>query len=120
MAEFGYRKLIVYKKAKELVLLIYLLTKGFPEEEKYSLVPQLRRAIISVLANIVEGYSRESRKDFARFLNISIASSTEVGLYLELAHDLGYVSADDFAKSSGLLEEISKMLYAFHRKLKTK
>lgn len=117
MIKQGYQKLTVYQKAKDLVILIYFLTKRFPAEEKYSLAPQIRRATISILANIVEGYSRQSKKDFARFLMISIGSATELKLYLELSLELGYLLESDFEKVNSLLLEVQKMLYAFQRTL---
>lgn len=115
----SYHKLKVYQKAKELVLMAYLLTKKYPADEKYTLVPQMRRAVISVVANIVEGYSKNSRKDFARFLNISIGSATELNLYLELSLELRYINDTDFAKAYNLLLEVRKMLYKFQSTLKT-
>src|SRR3989344_957151 len=99
----SYRKLTVYQKAKKLVLGVYSVTNGFPPEEKYSLVPQIRRAAISIVANLVEGYSKNSRKDFARFLQISIGSSTELELYLELSVELKYLSFPAYAELSILL-----------------
>lgn len=114
----GYHKLIIYQKSRELVILIYKLTKKFPADEKYSLVPQVRRAAISIVANIVEGYSRDSKKDFARFLNISIGSAIELNLYLELCLDLDFLTREDFKKSANLLLEVRKMLYSFQSTMK--
>lgn len=116
----GYYKLTVYQKTKQLVILIYMLTRKFPSEEKYSLVPQMRRAAISVLANIVEGYSRSSRKDFARFLGISISSATELNLYLELSLELNFLPLSSFEKTSALLLEVRKMLYSLQRSIGTR
>lgn len=118
MQKQSYRKLTVYQKAKELVLLVYRLTRKFPAEEKYTLAPQIRRAAISILANIVEGYSKTSKKDFALFLGISIGSATELELYLELSLELRYLSKSDFKKANSLLIEVKKMLYSFQRRIK--
>lgn len=117
MIEQGYHKLIIYQKSKKLVILVYDLTKKFPNEERYTLVPQIRRAAISILANIVEGYSRQSKKDFARFLLISIGSATELKLYLELSLELGYLLKSEFERANSLLMEVQKMLYVFQRTL---
>lgn len=114
----SYHKLNVYQKAKELVLVIYLLTKKYPVDEKYTLVPQMRRAVISILANIVEGYSKNSRKDFARFLNISIGSATELNFYLEISLELNYLNTPEFERTYNLLLEVRKMLYKFQSALK--
>ena len=114
----GYKKLIVYQKSRELVLLTYKLTKLFPKEEMYVLLPQMRRAAISVMANIVEGYVK-STNEFIRFLNISIGSITELEVFFELAYDLKYVSKADNEKSNDLIVETKKLLYSFQKSLKS-
>jgi len=114
----SYRKLIVYQRSKELVLLIYKTTKSFPKEELYVLVPQMRRAAISIMANIVEGYVK-SRGEFARFIDISIGSSTELEIYLELALELKYLNVEGFNKSYNLLLEVKKLLYTYKRSLRS-
>jgi four helix bundle protein len=113
----GYKKLIVYQKSRELVLLTYKLTKPFPKEEMYVLLPQMRRAAISVMANIVEGYVK-STNEFIRFLNISIGSLTELEVFFEFAYDLKYVSKSDNEKVNNLVVETKKLLYSFERSLK--
>ncbi len=114
----GYRKLIVYQKAKELLLLTYKITKSFPKVELYVLLPQMRRAALSIPANIVEGYTKHSRRDFARFLDISLGSAGELGLFLEISLDLGYINTNEFKKADALLTEVKKLLYSFRRSLK--
>lgn len=114
----GYRKLIVYQKAKELLLFTYKITKSFPKAELYVLLPQMRRAALSIPANIVEGYTKHSRRDFARFLDISLGSAGELGLFLEISLDLGYINTEEFKKADGLLTEVKKLLYSFRRTLK--
>lgn len=74
----GYEKLIVYQKSFGLVLATYKLTKGYPKEELFVLAPQMRRAAISITANIVKGYSKTSRKELIRFLDISKGSINEL------------------------------------------
>lgn len=90
----SYRDLVVYKEAYGFVIGIYSVTRDFPQEEKYGIVSQIRRAATSVVANIVEGQSRGSNKDFSRFLRIARASLSECELFLELSKDLGYISVD--------------------------
>ena len=87
----GYRQLDVFNEAHELVLLVYGITRSFPREELFGLISQLRRAVVSVAANIVEGQGRKTKKDFLRFLYMSNGSLIEVEYYLELALDLGYL-----------------------------
>lgn len=114
----SYHKLTVYQKAKELVLSTYKLTKGFPQEERYVLVPQMRRSAISIVANIVEGYIKKSKKEYSRFLDISIGSATELGFYFELSVDLEYLSRQKLNKAGTLLVEVKKLLYSYQRSLR--
>jgi len=74
--KIGYRKLIVWQKADELAFQIYRITKDFPSEERFGLVSQMRRAALSVAANIAEGYTRNSKKDKVHFYNIALGSLT--------------------------------------------
>lgn len=116
----GYKKLILYQKSKELVLLIYKLTKSFPKTEQYVLVPQIRRSAISVAANIVEGYAKKSTKEYIRFLDISIGSVTELELFLELSFELKYFDTMKFSETNGLLIEVKKLLYSYQKSLRVK
>lgn len=86
----GFRSLLVWQKAHEWVLAVYQTTRTFPKEELFGLTSQLRRAAMSVPANIVEGYRRRSKPDKARFFNIAQASLDEATYFLLLAHDLSY------------------------------
>jgi four helix bundle protein len=114
----SYRKLKVYQKSKELVLLIYKITKHYPKEEIYVLVPQMRRSSISVMANIVEGYVK-SKNEFVRFINICIGSASELEIYLELSFNLEYLSEHQFKKAYNLLLEVKKLLYAYKKSLRS-
>jgi four helix bundle protein len=82
--------LLVWRKAHELVLAVYSFTATFPKEERYGLVLQIRRAAVSVPANIAEGFRRRGKADKARYMNMAEASLEESRYYLILAHDLGY------------------------------
>src|SRR5215472_15203684 len=86
----SFRDLVVWQKAHEFVLGVYRLTESFPEREKYGLAHQLRRAAVSIPANIAEGFGKRSPAEKARFLNIAEGSVEESRYYLILAHDLGY------------------------------
>lgn len=110
MAITSFRDLKVWEKSHELVLSIYQLTKKLPEEEKYGLISQVRRAAISIPANIVEGYRRNHIKDSLHFYNIANASLEELRYESQIAHDLGYIAKDEYAGIACQTEESSKML----------
>ena len=105
-----FKNLIVYQKSKELVKQVYALLKQFPDDERFALCGQIRRAAISIPSNIVEGMARLSTKDQSHFLNIAYGSLMELYAQLDIAHDLGYVNDDDFAKIEVNIEEIDKMI----------
>ncbi|RLF34767.1 MAG: four helix bundle protein, partial [Thermoplasmata archaeon] len=87
-----FKELKVWQKAHQLVLEIYKITRSFPKEERFGLVIQIRRSVSSIPTNIVEGFKRKSKKDFAHFLNIAESSLEETKYHLLLAHDLKYIS----------------------------
>lgn len=105
-----FRDLIVWQKAHQFVLDVYRLTDGFPKTEVYGLTSQLRRAAVSIPANIAEGFKKTGRADKARFMNTAQGSLEECRYYLILAADLGYGSTD---KLNNQLEEVSKLLTAY-------
>lgn len=105
-----FKNLIVYQKSKELVKHVYTLLKQFPDDERFALCGQMRRAAISVPSNIVEGMARLSNKDQSHFLNIAYGSLMELYAQLDIAHDLGYISEDDFTKIEASIDEIDKMI----------
>jgi four helix bundle protein len=105
-----FKNLIVYQKSKELVKQVYALLKQFPDDERFALCGQMRRAAISVPSNIVEGMARLSTKDQSHFLNIAYGSLMELYAQLDIAHDLGYLSEDDFIKIETHIDEIDKMI----------
>lgn len=118
--EQSYYKLGAYQKAKELVLLVYRQTKKYPREELFSLVSQIRRAALSILANLVEGYSKNSTKEYLRFLDIAIGSANELNIFFELSLDLDYLNLEDYNKLVNLLTEVRKLLYTYQRSLERK
>lgn len=93
---FRFEKLNVWKDARVFVLHIYAVTKKFPNDEKFGLIDQLRRAAVSVVLNIAEGSDRKSDIEFRRYLRMSITSIEEVVTGLYLALDLKYISQKDF------------------------
>ncbi|MFL5802710.1 MAG: four helix bundle protein [Roseiflexaceae bacterium] len=106
----SFQDLIVWQKAHLFVLSAYRLTESFPKYELYGLTSQLRRAAVSLPANIAEGYKRKGRADKIRFLNIAQGSLEECRYYLILACDLSY---GDTHGLSAQLEEVSKLLTAY-------
>jgi len=106
--------LIVWQKAHNLVLLTYKLSERFPKSEIYGLTSQLRRAAVSIPANIAEGFREKSKAEKLYYLNIAHSSLEECRYYFILAKDLGY---GDTATLMGKLEEISKLLYSYANKI---
>jgi four helix bundle protein len=90
-----YTKIEAWRLADDLTVALYEQTRSFPREEIYGLTSQLRRASYSVPANIVEGSSRESRKDYLHFLYIARGSLSETQYFIHLAHRLGYLSSQE-------------------------
>ncbi|HLO26383.1 MAG TPA: four helix bundle protein [Geobacteraceae bacterium] len=105
-----FQDLIVWQKAHELVLDVYRLTRKFPKEEIYGITSQLRRAAVSVAANIAEGFKKRGRNDKGRFLNIAQGSLEETRYYLILINDLDY---GDVTLAQEKVVEVSKLLDAY-------
>jgi four helix bundle protein len=111
-----FQDLIVWNKAHRYVLGIYRLTSRFPKSETYGLVQQMRRAAVSIPANIAEGFKRRGKTDKARFMNIAASSIEESRYYLILAHNLDYGKTDQLMD---LLEEVSRLLNAYEKAILT-
>lgn len=105
-----FKNLIVYQKSKELVKQVYALLKQFPDDERFALCGQMRRAAISVPSNIVEGMARLSTKDQSHFLNIAYGSLMEVLAQLDVACDIGYITQDEFQHIENLIDIEAKLL----------
>lgn len=106
----GFRKLTVWQKSYEFVLGIYGYSKAFPREEQYGLTSQLQRAVISIPANIAEGYERNHRKEYLQFLHIARGSLGEVETYLLLAKDLGYLTNEAYQPLEKQRCDIARLL----------
>ena len=107
-----FRDLIVWQRSHELVLRVYEITNGLPKEETFGLKSQIRRAAVSVPANIAEGFRKDGAADKARFLNIAEGSLEETKYYFILCADLNYFDDPALWK---LAEETSKMLNAYRK-----
>lgn len=105
-----FRELDVWQRAVDLTVEAHRLAKRFPAEEKFGLGSQLRRATVSVCANIAEGYGRDSRAEYMRFLRIARGSISEVIALLVIAERLGYVSPADLEPGRHLSDRIRAML----------
>ena len=114
----AYCKLKVYERSYKAGLTIYRLTKGYPNEEKYGMVSQMRRAGTSIPLNIAEGYAkRESQEEFKRFLLMAIGSANEISVLLEYSKDLGYIGREEYETTAKEYDEIGKMLSALIKKV---
>ena len=113
----SYRDLIVWQKSMNLVTLIYKLVLELPENEKYGLTPQIKRSAISIPSNIAEGYGRNYRKDYSRFLQIARGSLFENQTQLEIAVNLDFIKAENLEEIKELSIEIEKMLNSLIKKL---
>ena len=110
MEIFGYRRLIAYQKAKEVVKRTYKLLKKFPVEERYAMCDQLRRAAVSITSNIAEGVNRYSVKDKSHFIEVAFGSLMEVSSQFEIAEELGYITTEDRMSMDELVKEDARLL----------
>jgi len=115
-----FTELKVWQRSHELVLRIYRLTKALPSDERYGLVAQLRRAAVSVPANIAEGSKREGGQDFARFLNIAEGSLVEAEYLIMLSRDLDYLTPPSGAPLLAEIKEVAAMLHYLRMKVERK
>ena len=106
----SFRDLIVWQKAHAFVLEVYGVSEAFPQTEKFGVTSQLRRAAVSIAANIVEGFRKRGPADKIRFLNIAQGSADECLYYLVLVADLRYTGTGALQQQ---LEEVSRLLQAY-------
>jgi four helix bundle protein len=109
----NYRDLQVWGKAHNLTLALYRVSQGFPREEIFGITSQLRRAAVSIGANLAEGCGRRTSSELARFVRIAMGSASELDYHLLLSRDLGFMDGDDFERTSIDLTEVRKMLTSF-------
>ncbi|MBZ5642339.1 MAG: four helix bundle protein [Acidobacteriia bacterium] len=112
-----FTELRVWQRSHALVLQVYRLTKGFPSEERYGLTSQLRRAALSVPTNIAEGSKRQTRIEYARFLNIAEGSLAETEYLLMVSRDLQYLSTVEAKPVLAEADEVAKMLHSLRKKV---
>jgi four helix bundle protein len=117
MATSNYRQLQVWQNGMELVRQIYKLTRTFPREEAFGLSSQLQRAAVSIPANIAEGHTRGTTKEFVRYVVIAHGSLAELETLLAVAEDLHYIDAATIAGLAQLCDSTGRMLGGLRRKL---
>jgi four helix bundle protein len=105
-----HRSLRAFALANGLAVAVYSATRGFPREEAFGLTAQMRRAAVSVPANIVEGCARDTPNEYRNFLNIAFGSLRELGYYVDLSRQIGYVSAEEATALAGQHEECARVL----------
>lgn len=115
-----FTSLFVWQRAYQLSLSVYHATRGFPREELYGLTSQLRRAAVSIGANIAEGQKRKSPREFSNFLSIAEGSLAETQHFLMLARDLGYLPSEQCQPLDELASEVERMLVVLQRRIREK
>lgn len=115
----GFKKLNVYRKADELVILIYVITKEFPKDELFGLISQMRRCAVSVPANIAEGCGRRTRKDQVQFCYIARGSLNELEYYIDLAYKLKYIDEKRYGNLIDIRKEVGRLLYGFIKSMES-
>jgi four helix bundle protein len=107
---FNFEKLEVWQKAVDFAEMIYDVTRNFPSDERFGLTHQMRKAALSISSNLAEGSSRNSKVDYARFVEIASGSLFEVVSQSVVSRRRGFLSEDDFAKIYAASEQQSRML----------
>lgn len=115
---YKFQNLDVWKAAKELAGNVYGLTRQYPNGERFALTDQTNRAVVSISANIAEGTSRESVKDFNHFLDIALGSAFELVSLLEIAFDLKYIPKRELDEILVQVERVIMLLYGLKRSLR--
>jgi four helix bundle protein len=115
-----HEKLDVWKKAVAIVTTLYSVTKTFPAEERFGLTSQIRRAGVSIPANIAEGAARQSDKEFCQFLSIAQGSASELETELLIAKNLGYLSSEDFQRIYEEINVVARMIIGLSKPVKSR
>jgi four helix bundle protein len=113
MMSQSFEDVVAWKKAHAFVLSVYKITKDFPDDEKFGLTSQFRRAAVSIEANIAEGYRKIGKQDKLRFFNISQGSLSECKDYIILARDLGYINMEQYQELWQASEEANRLLISY-------
>lgn len=114
-----FKKIQAWERAHRLTLRLYEITSAFPQEERYGLTSQIRRAAASIPANIAEGRGRNTQLELARFVHIASGSASELEYHLLLARDLGYIDTNIHTQLELAVGEIKRMLYGFEKTIQS-
>ncbi|MBI1344831.1 four helix bundle protein [bacterium] len=115
---FGFEKLEVWQLATNYAREMYIATRQFPPDERYGLTNQLRRAAVSISANIAEGSRKSSTKDFNRYVEITFGSLMETISHLRIAKDQAFIQESDYLRLYAMAEQLAKMLSGLRNHLK--
>jgi four helix bundle protein len=115
-----HERLEVWQTAVDFVVTVYKETEGFPKDERFGLTSQIRRAAVSIAANIAEGAGRDSSREFGYFLSNAQGSASELATELLIAHRLLFLTADAYARLNATLDSIGRMIVGLSRHVKTK
>ena len=118
--DYSFEKLLVWKESRDLVCDVYSLLKDFPKFETYGICDQIRRAVISIPSNIVEGNIKKSVKERLHFIEISYGSLMEVYCQLIISKDLGYIKDNQFLEIKSKIDKVNKLLSGLKKSLETK
>ncbi len=116
MQKRGYKDLIVWQKAIELAALVYALVRSFPKEELFGITSQVKRAVVSIPANIAEGSGRKTEKDFRHFTTMAYGSALELETHLILSKRFGFGDPNGYGGIELLLQEVQRILHKMHLK----
>jgi four helix bundle protein len=112
-----HKQLLAWKEAIDLVKIIYQNTKTFPEDEKYGIISQLRRASVSVPTNIAEGASRITPKDYAHFVNISLGSLSEIDTLLLISLELNYLPKNSHDEIIQKCDRVTALVHGLYKSI---
>ena len=118
MLEKPHKKLEVWQQSILLIQKVYALTNRYPKSEEYGLINQMRRAAVSVPANIAEGAARQTKKEFIHFLHVAQGSLSELDTHIEVSLKLEYIKEDSITGLSPMMNQIDKMLTGLIKSLK--
>jgi len=114
----AHERFMAWRLAHQLALEVYAITDRWPRADLFGLTSQIRRSALSIPTNIAEGAARQGRREFARYLNIAVASLAELTYLLRFAKDRGLLEPHDWTRIDALRDETSKYVYGLYRKLR--
>ena len=115
----NFKELTVWKKSVDLTVLIYEVTRSFPDIEKFGLVSQIQRSCVSIASNIAEGCGRVSIKELKHYVSISMGSAYELETQIILSSKIGYITVEKLNSLSILITEVQRMLFGFYNSLQS-